>query len=664
MSKKTVRIIVWLVIAVPAILLSSDKYQVVNGPEDFYYGHISLVDIKNDGKDPLVLRDGAAEPEIAVLNFPLGPGDTIRTSDARRCEIQFDNATIVRLDVNTELKIETILAQSLSSRNKMSNLVLRRGRIYAMYKEYASSEMFQVLTPNVAVKFRHDSVAAISVKDDGSTDVQVEYGKAVVRFGSDPAKPADKAVYKNEQLTVLADQSFAFGEFTSATDFDLWNKEINGNFKALHKGLTALPKPVQRLPKAVFYFAQTFGNQYGEWIYDDLYGYVWRPFYNDYYPWGSWQPYFYGRWSSYAGQMFWVPEEPWGWVPYHLGVWQWDEKRGWFWMPGSAFSPAWVDWAFFGGSYYAWRPWSMWDWMWYDDMSLFMYGLDGMYFPYYSWRYGGWYGDESTYPIDDPGWRKTNVRTLDKIRLAQLKNPGDPPLPITKELKKTYNVLRNALARGDERAVVSVRSLTKQAVVIGAKDLAAARIHTLTSKLETVLNTARNLPAGSALKAVLRLQPQSSRASLFLAAKSFERNAAGSGPPASDSAMRPSRALPSGLRSTLLVRPERTHDWNPDVRIGRKLGVDILYESRTNAIYSPQLRISSAMAGLRPILDSNGIIRRIDRSGEGSNSSSGPSSPGSSSFSGGASSGTAGSASTGSSSSGSSSSGSGSGHIR
>jgi len=362
--------------------------------------------------------------------------------------------------------------------------------------------------------------------------------------------------------------------------------------------------------------------------------------------------------------MFWVPAEPWGWVPYHLGVWQWDEKRGWFWMPGSAFSPAWVDWAFFGGSYYAWRPWSLWDWMWYDDLALF-FGIGGLDFPYYyGWRCWGLYGG-ATYDFNDPARRQMNTRTLDKIRKDQLKSPGDPTHPITKEFRKTYNVLRDALARGDARAVGSVRSLSKQAVVVGAKDLAAARIHTVTSRLESVLHAARNIPAGSALRAVLGLPPQSGPASLFLAAKSFERSAALSGRPATDSVMRTSRALPSGLRSAVLGRPERAHDWNPDVRIGRKLGVDILYASRTNEIYSPQLHISSAMAGLRPILDSNGIIHRIDRSRGGSDSSPGSSSPGSSSFSGsGASSGAAGSASTGSASSGSSSSGGGSGHIR
>ena len=82
-----------------ALAGAGDLYQVVNGPKDFYFGHISLTDIRSDGLDPVVLREGARRPSRPVLNLPLGPGDTIRTSKERRVEIQFDNATIVRLDV-------------------------------------------------------------------------------------------------------------------------------------------------------------------------------------------------------------------------------------------------------------------------------------------------------------------------------------------------------------------------------------------------------------------------------------------------------------------------------------------------------------------------------------------------------------------------------------
>jgi hypothetical protein len=68
-----------------------------------------------------------------------------------------------------------------------------------------------------------------------------------------------------------------------------------------------------------------------------------------------------GRWVPVSGHLFWVPEEPWGWVPYHLGLWHWDTKHGWVWIPGSAFAPAWVSWSTCHEARY-YRPLSLWDW--------------------------------------------------------------------------------------------------------------------------------------------------------------------------------------------------------------------------------------------------------------------------------------------------------------
>ena len=84
---------------------------------------------------------------------------------------------------------------------------------------------------------------------------------------------------------------------------------------------------------------------------------------NNTYPGTPWRPMVFGYWGEVSGQLFWVPEEPWGWVPYHLGIWHWDKNKGWLWIPGSAFAPAWVQWNFFfGGSLFSWHPLSIYAW--------------------------------------------------------------------------------------------------------------------------------------------------------------------------------------------------------------------------------------------------------------------------------------------------------------
>lgn len=91
-----------------------------------------------------------------------------------------------RLDTNTEIKIETILAQSLTSKSKITNFVLVTGQIYVMYKQYSYSEILQILFPNASAKFKHKSVLMVRANTDGSSNLKVDTGQASVLFGSPP----------------------------------------------------------------------------------------------------------------------------------------------------------------------------------------------------------------------------------------------------------------------------------------------------------------------------------------------------------------------------------------------------------------------------------------------------------------------------------------------
>ena len=622
-------LLIGLFLSLTPLAVAQNNYKVVNGPEEFYYGHISYVDTKQEGQDPVVFRQGSTRPEPAVLNLPLGPGDTIVTSAARRCEIQLDNGTIVRLDYDTELKIETILAKSLSSRQSLSNFVLAKGAIYVMYKQYNSREIFQVVTGNSSIKLKHNTVALVGIGKDSSTDIQVRYGTAQVLYGPDSENLKEQAVGKYDKLTIFPDNKFSFQPYVEDTDFETWNKAINEDFDALHKGISQLPKPIQRLPGSVFYFAQQYGNYYGEWLYDQMYGYVWRPFIdNRMYPWG-WQPYIYGHWNSYGRQMFWVPDEPWGWVPYHLGIWQWDKNKGWFWIPGSAFAPAWVDWAFFQyGGMYAWRPWTMWDWMWYggDDYLWRMYAYSPYYAGFYSWGWGG--SPSSSWWYNGGGVSADGRQYLIKISRDQLKKPSGSPFSMPGEMKGILKGLRASLKNGDENAKASLEAMSRGGYIVKGKDLNAPDIQAKAVKLETFMKTIDALPSNAPQKMMLGLPPMAGKDSLQAAARTLyrsevadrlrdyagsrssqesgDRSASSRSPqrplpeaiksmlPGSKPGIMPQRSLSSSMRSGASMSTARIHDWNPDLRVARRLGVDIRYFSSTNEVYCPQLRVSSS----------------------------------------------------------------------
>lgn len=592
------------VLALAAGAWAEGPYRVVNGPKDLYFGRISYIEPGEGGADPMVLREGRTEPETAVVNLPVGPGDTVRTSAGRRCEIQFDTGTVVRLDVATEIKVETILARSLSAAEALSVLTLARGRVYVMYKEYGRREMFQILTANAAVKMKHNSVALVSAAADGTTEAQVRYGRAQVLFGPDADRLTDRTVKKGERLIILADHQSELAAAIDGTAFELWNEDVNAHFEDLHEGLAALPKPLQKLPPAVFHFAQTYGNRYGEWLWDDLYGYVWRPYIdNGTYPWG-WSPYYYGQWSYAAGQMFWVPQEPWGWIPYHLGVWQWDEKRGWFWLPGSLFAPAWADWEFYFG-YAGWRPWSLYDWM--PGGSYWASGL--------GYADGGLY--YSPYWADGVASGSTGPRTV--VRKDSLKQPGASTLPLPPELKAVVKKVTDAYAKGDPRVRAGADRVRDRLVFVAKGDLGSPAVHGKTLSLGEVSKRTAGA-AGDAPPARAITDPRREAARVF---RGIE------GPAAAPRKIAAPESAPvhgKGLTAVpiaLQVRPDgpasrrtesramRFRDWNPDLRVARALGVRIEYSSVRNEVRCPELRLTSRdrerPGGLVPHLTSQGV---------------------------------------------------------
>jgi len=599
MNNRGIRKVVFgvLLLAAAGGLRAADHYKVVNGTADFYYGHISYVEPGPEGAVPTVVREGRAEAEAAVVNLPIGPGDTVRTTAGRRVEIQFDTGTIVRLDFATALAVETVLARSLSRLDEITVMRLDRGRIYVQYREYDRKEMFQVLTPNAAVRMKHNSVALLAAGADGASEAQVKLGRAFVRFGPDAKSLDDKAVEKGQRLIVLRDHQSELAAAIDGTAFELWNNEVNAKFWQLHDA-SVLPKPLQKLPPAIFFFAQSFGRQFGEWLWDDLYGYVWRPFIdNGAYPWG-WQPYYYGRWAAYGARPFWIPGEPWGWIPYHLGVWQWSKKIGWVWLPGSLFSPAWVTWDFYFG-YACWRPWGLYDWMY------------GSYDPY------GWGFTRSGFSYGDGGWLYGPYATPGGggaptvIRRDQLRQPEGSDHPIPAEIRKVLANVRDASNRGNTRVREDAGEASRHLVFVDRRDLGAGEIEKKALTWDKVPKAGP--PANGTDGRPRRLLEPQREASRIL--RGLDAPAAPPRPvtpPAGTGAERPGvRTFPASGPDRAGTAAHRFRDWNPDVRVARALGAHIEYSAGRNEVRCPELGFSSrdrvAAGGLVPHLTTRGI---------------------------------------------------------
>ena len=108
------------------------------------------------------------------------------------------------------------------------------------------------------------------------------------------------------------------------------------------------PAPSLR-SEASFFYDQL--APYGQWLWVDPYGWVWSP--NNVAP--GWRPYTDGSWAYSDAGWTWVSDVSWGWAPFHYGRWFFHEHRGWCWVPGSEWAPAWVAWHW-GDDWCGWAP--------------------------------------------------------------------------------------------------------------------------------------------------------------------------------------------------------------------------------------------------------------------------------------------------------------------
>jgi len=101
---------------------------------------------------------------------------------------------------------------------------------------------------------------------------------------------------------------------------------------------------------------QTFYDDlapYGTWYNSPDYGYCWQP--SVYLSDNSWRPYTRGSWNSCDSGWAWCSDEPFGWACYHYGRWAKCRQRGWVWIPGDQWAPAWVCWRK-NDDYVGWCP--------------------------------------------------------------------------------------------------------------------------------------------------------------------------------------------------------------------------------------------------------------------------------------------------------------------
>lgn len=256
---------------------------------------------------------GAAAFAPVTHNWPVAPGDRVRTEKESRAEVDFGDV-LVLLEASGELKLEELTP------------AVTRLRIVAGIATFDVSEslheMVSLQLAHATIQISAPGAYRIEVQENGDASMIVQRGEAEITTG--------QAVFgqrSDEEVAIARDGTFTI----SPTPERRVARESEGVRIAEHVA-----------PTLAGY--RDLAN-YGLWRWIPDYGMVWEPSRVA----RDWAPYRFGRWIWKAPWGWtWVDDTPWGFAPFHYGRWACIGTR-WIWVPGprqvpAAYAPALVRW--------------------------------------------------------------------------------------------------------------------------------------------------------------------------------------------------------------------------------------------------------------------------------------------------------------------------------
>lgn len=277
-----------------------------------------------------IVRNNQTEFSHAVMNMPLTQGSRIETGPDGRAEIEFEDGSVTRITPNSSLSLALLstsptgtLETTLEQPSGLVYYELRSDPQSAFTVTFGQSKV----TPTANSTFRVGlaSTPAELAVIDGHVQVQGttgEYTAAVPQGKTIEFQPSGSAQY------TIADGIIPNG-------FDEWNDQRDQ--EAAKEAANQTPARTQQGGGSMLEGGWGAGwgglDSYGGWYPMPGYGNVWQP----YGAGAGFDPYGFGDWADMGGGMgmSWISGYPWGWLPFHYGMWSYIGGFGWGWMPGA-----------------------------------------------------------------------------------------------------------------------------------------------------------------------------------------------------------------------------------------------------------------------------------------------------------------------------------------
>jgi hypothetical protein len=325
--KKVLILLLALAVMLPFLAYAQDQ-----GYYDRSYVRLSYVK-----GDVYIQRGQDLGYEQAEVNLVVVEGDKIGAKDGR-AEIQLGLRNYLRLDRDTQVDVAELPRQD----NGPTKLHLLAGSVFLRVNSLDRERNFEIHTPDASFYILKEGLYRVDVRENRETEFSVYSGEA------EAAGEEGSVLVQSGEHVIASDGHFVSQPssfFSDRDDFSDWNEGRDALY-ARRVTRTYLP--------ADYYDYEYELNDYGRWVNEPYYGYVWVPRV----PYDTWRPYYYGRWAWYPIIGWtWISYEPWGWCTFHYGRWGWRLGLGWYWIPrGNWFwGPAWVHW-YHSYDYVGWVP--------------------------------------------------------------------------------------------------------------------------------------------------------------------------------------------------------------------------------------------------------------------------------------------------------------------
>ncbi len=370
----------------------------------------------------------------AVANRPMTTGDKLWADKDSRAELQLGSA-VIRLNENTGFSF-------LNLDDNTVQIQLTSGAVNVRVRRLDQNDVFEIDTPNLAFTVSQPGSYRVEASDDGT------YTVVSIREGG------GQSTGNGQTYTLHAGQrgTFSGTDSLNADVVDIGGRDQFDNWAYNRDHRYDESRSAQYLSHDVVGYEDLDDN--GAWRDDSNYGHVW-------FPSGvavGWAPYHEGHWDWIPPWGYtWVDDSPWGYAPFHYGRWVVVGGR-WGWVAGpvavrAVYAPALVVFIGGGGGGFG------------GNVGWFPLGPREVYVP--------------SYQVSREYVNRVNISntTVNSTTITNVYNTTiiNKTTTITNVTYANRNV-QGAVTVVPQRAFASAQPVGRAAVVVNARDIAAAPV--------------------------------------------------------------------------------------------------------------------------------------------------------------------------------------------